>query len=140
MIYQSPTLSLVDKTLYDAWNGKNQSLENFVVLDCNSYHMHVLNEKISKLDNKVEKYTLRWGDRGLGAFPNVINTWPLWTKHKGKWHPYAKHHIHKDRGRNYVNDEKLQPRTRKRLCSGMTLGLRIKADECITHTLYGTPL
>ena len=51
---RSPTLALVDKTPHEVWSGKKPSITHLKIFGCDSF-MHVPNEKMSKLDNKVEK-------------------------------------------------------------------------------------
>jgi len=48
---------LVDKTLYEACNGKKPSLVHIIFFCCDAY-VYVSKEKMSDLDNKVVKCTL----------------------------------------------------------------------------------
>ena len=52
---QSPTISLWGKTPQEAWSGKKPDISHLRVFGRIS-HEHVLDEKISKLDDKSKKY------------------------------------------------------------------------------------
>ena len=52
---QSPTSTLVNKTPHEVWSGKKPSIANLRVFGCDVF-MHVLKEKMSKMDSKKEKY------------------------------------------------------------------------------------
>ena len=51
---RSPTSTLVNKTPHEVWSSKKPSITHLKVFGCDAF-MHVPNEKMSKLDNKVEK-------------------------------------------------------------------------------------
>ena len=54
LVNRSPSMALVDKTPYDAWDGKNPSLEHFKVFGCEAF-LDVPKEKRRKLASKSEK-------------------------------------------------------------------------------------
>lgn len=54
LVNKSTTLTLVHKTPYDAWDGKNPPLSHLNFFGCDAF-VHILKEKRSKLDNKSEK-------------------------------------------------------------------------------------
>ena len=45
---------MVDKTPHEVWSSKNPSIAHLIFFECDAF-MHVPKEKMSKLDNKVEK-------------------------------------------------------------------------------------
>jgi hypothetical protein len=54
LVNQSPTPTLVDKTLHEAWTGKKPSLKHLMFLGCDPY-VHVPRENRGKMDNKSKK-------------------------------------------------------------------------------------
>ena len=54
VVNKSLTLALVDKTPYEAWDGKRPSLAHLKVCRCDAF-MHIPKERRKKLDNKSEK-------------------------------------------------------------------------------------
>ena len=54
---RNPTLIVKNKTIEEAWSKIKPSVENFRVFGCLS-HVHVLDEKRTKLDDKSFSYVL----------------------------------------------------------------------------------
>ena len=54
LVNESPSSALEDKTLHEVWTGKKPSLSHLMVFVCDAY-VHVLKEKMTKLDNKFER-------------------------------------------------------------------------------------
>jgi hypothetical protein len=71
LVNRSPSQTLVDKTLHEAWIGKKPSLKHLRFFGCDAY-VHVPKENESKLDNKVEKCIF------IG-YKNGIKGYKLWN-------------------------------------------------------------
>jgi hypothetical protein len=54
LVHTSPSSTLVEKTLDEAWTSKKPSLEHLIVFYCDAY-VHVPKEHRSMLDNKAKK-------------------------------------------------------------------------------------
>lgn len=54
VVNKSLTSTLVDKTPYEAWDGKRPFLAHLRVFGCDSF-MHIPKERRQKLDSKSEK-------------------------------------------------------------------------------------
>ena len=54
LVNQSSPSTLIDKTLHEVWTGKKPFIRHLKFFGCDAY-VHVPKEKMSKLDNKVEK-------------------------------------------------------------------------------------
>ena len=68
-----PTSILVDKNTQEVWTGKKPSIKHLKVFGCDTY-VHVPKEKMSKLDNKVEKCIFigyKYGMRGYNIWNHV---------------------------------------------------------------------
>lgn len=74
---QSPTISLWGKSPQEAWSGKKPDISHLRVFGRIS-HEHVLDEKISKLDDKSKKYIFISYDSNSKGYwlcnPNSGNT------------------------------------------------------------------
>lgn len=67
----SPSLTLVNKTPYELWFGKNPSLTLLIVFHCKSFS-HIPKGKRTKLDNKVAKCIFIYYKEGMKGY-NISN-------------------------------------------------------------------
>ena len=51
---KSPTLTVQNMTLEEAWSGRKPTVDHFRIFKCIAY-AHIPNEKMRKLENKGEK-------------------------------------------------------------------------------------
>ena len=54
VLNRSPTFSVQNMTLEEAWSGRKPTVDNFKIFGCIAY-AHVPDEKMKKLDDKGEK-------------------------------------------------------------------------------------
>ena len=74
LVNRSSSTTLVDKTPYEAWAGKNPSLAHLGVFGCDSFVL-APKEKSRKLDSKLEKYIFigcKDGVKGYKQWNSVI--------------------------------------------------------------------